>query len=111
MTSKKSGRPYFSVIYKRNVINYDPPREFASYLHRAGRSCRGNSEGGSSISLLVKKKDKKFARFLLENLKNRNVEIPKGLIKMAGKKSKIRNFLKKRNEEELIEKQQLGILN
>jgi predicted nucleic acid-binding OB-fold protein len=78
-------------------------------LHRAGRSCRGDSTSGICTSLLVKKKDKKFARFLLENLKKRNISIPHELKQVTGKKSKMHKMLKKRNQEELKERDDLGI--
>lgn len=90
------------------MINYDPPREFASYLHRAGRSCRGESTSGVSISLLLKKKDRKFARFLLENLQKRGVDIPKELRQAVGKKSRFKKMLEKRNREEVEKRQELG---
>jgi superfamily II DNA/RNA helicase len=96
------------LLILRNVINYDPPREFSSYLHRAGRSCRGVDQSGSVISLLIKKKDRQFAQFLVGNLQKKKVEVPRELSKLAGKQGRFKGILVKRNDEEMKIKRQLG---
>lgn len=96
------------------VINYDPPREFNNYLHRAGRTCRGLNTEGLCISLLIKFRDDKFAKFLDYNLKSRNKTVPENLRQVLNKKTKSKSksksskILKKRNDQEMKKKEEYG---
>lgn len=47
-----------------NVINFDFPRNITSYIHRAGRTARGNNEG-TALSFVSNKE-----RPLLEEIEN-----------------------------------------
>lgn len=51
-----------------NVINYDFPQDVSSYIHRAGRTARGNNKG--NVLSFVSIKDKKINDAVEERLKS-----------------------------------------
>jgi len=66
------------------VINYDFPPNCEDYIHRIGRTARGNSEKGHSYTLFSPKDDRGNAKKYVEILKDTNQEVPKELESMAG---------------------------
>ncbi|OAG32665.1 ATP-dependent RNA helicase DDX5/DBP2 [Nematocida sp. ERTm5] len=67
------------------VINYDFPTNCEDYIHRIGRTARGNSEEGLSITFFSPKDDRSNARKYTEILKDSNQEIPQDLAALASR--------------------------
>lgn len=65
------------------VINYDFPNNCEDYIHRIGRTARGNSEKGLSITFFSPKVDKSNAKKYIEILKDSNQDIPEELTSIS----------------------------
>ncbi|KAI5189900.1 ATP-dependent RNA helicase DDX5/DBP2 [Nematocida minor] len=67
------------------VINYDFPTNCEDYIHRIGRTARGNSEKGLSLTFFSPKDDRANARKYMEILRDSNQEIPSELSAIAAR--------------------------
>ncbi|KAI5189939.1 ATP-dependent RNA helicase DDX5/DBP2 [Nematocida sp. AWRm77] len=65
------------------VINYDFPPNCEDYVHRIGRTARGNSKEGYSYTFFSPKDDRSNAKKYVEILKASKQEIPSELQAMA----------------------------
>lgn len=66
------------------VINYDFPRNIEDYVHRIGRTARGNSSEGLAYSFFTRE-DSGNARKFVEILKQTNQIVPDELSNMASR--------------------------
>ena len=67
------------------VINYDLPQNLEDYVHRVGRTCRGDETDGKSYTMFSLEEDAGNARKFCELLKRGDVKIPDDLIDLASK--------------------------
>ncbi|EHY65974.1 ATP-dependent RNA helicase DDX17 [Nematocida ausubeli] len=67
------------------VINYDFPTNCEDYIHRIGRTARGNSEEGLALTFFSPKDDRSNARKYVEILKDSNQEVPQDLAALASR--------------------------
>lgn len=67
------------------VINYDFPGNCEDYIHRIGRTARGNSKEGLSITFFSPKDDRSNAKKYVEILKDSKQEIPAELSALAAR--------------------------
>uniref|UniRef100_A0A7S0VGK3 RNA helicase n=1 Tax=Polytomella parva TaxID=51329 RepID=A0A7S0VGK3_9CHLO len=66
----------------RLVVNFDPPRSAADYVHRVGRSGRAGA-AGAAVTLMAAPADARFANKLLMLLEESGEEVPTALREMA----------------------------
>ncbi|KAH9385709.1 ATP-dependent RNA helicase DDX5/DBP2 [Nematocida major] len=65
------------------VINYDFPGNCEDYIHRIGRTARGNSEEGLSLTFFSPVNDRANARKYIDILRDSKQEVPSELVKIA----------------------------
>ncbi|KAI5172326.1 ATP-dependent RNA helicase DDX5/DBP2 [Nematocida sp. LUAm3] len=65
------------------VVNYDFPINCEDYIHRIGRTARGNCEEGYSYTFFSPKDDRGNAKKYVEILKETNQEIPQQLFTLG----------------------------
>lgn len=77
----------------RLVVNYDYPNNSEDYVHRIGRTCRGDEDGGTAVTLLTRDDAGKVGD-LLKVMREAKQEIPRELEEMAryAPRKKSRNF-------------------
>lgn len=73
------------------VINYDFPNNCEDYVHRIGRTARGNEANGKSITFFTSA-DRNAARDLIKLLVEANQEVPSELKSMSSDNNSGRNY-------------------
>lgn len=67
------------------VINYDLPTNIEDYVHRVGRTCRGDAKDGRAFTMFSPEEDAGNSRKFCNLLKKSDVTIPQELIDMAAR--------------------------
>ncbi|OQS55835.1 DBP2 [Ecytonucleospora hepatopenaei] len=67
------------------VINYDLPTNIEDYVHRVGRTCRGDAKDGKAFTMFSPEEDAGNSRKFCELLKKGNVAIPQELQDIAAR--------------------------
>ena len=66
----------------KTVINFDAPSDISTYIHRIGRTSRGESQDGASFTLLYPNESKQAA-FIVSCMSSVGMEAPKYVVSLA----------------------------